>query len=351
MKIASGQIERFLARRDACIQAVLVYGPDQGAVRERSNLIMRWAVDDLADPFRVSELNGQTLRGEPARLRDEWLARALTGGRRAIRIRDATDTLADGVRDLLDEAGGTDASLLVVEAGELGPRSSLRVLFERAENAAALPCYTDEPAAIARLVRQGLAAQGATIENDALAWVVDRLGVDRGATRFEIEKLGLFAGDGGRITLDDAVALSGDAAASTLDEIALGVGAGDGRSVDRLLARALNEGATPITILRSVARHFERLHAAGGAMAGGQSADAALSGLRPPIFFKARDAFRAQLRRWPPALAGAALARLIDAEVACKIGGAPDQAICGSVLLEIARRNMARGVANATGAR
>jgi len=332
MKVASGQAERFVARPDPRVHAVLVYGPDQGVVRERSSLIMHWAVDDLADPFRISELDGPSLRGEPARLRDELLARSLTGGRRAVRVRDATDLLSDGLRDVLGEAGGADGSLLVVEAGELGPRSSLRVLFERADNAAAVPCYVDEPAAIARLIRQGLATQGASIDADALAWVVDRLGVDRGATRFEIEKLGLFAGEGGRITLDDAVALSGDAAASTLDEIALGVGAGDGRGIDRLLARALNEGATPVTVLRSVARHFERLHGAGGAIAAGQSADAAMNALR----------FRAQIRRWPPAMAGAALARLIDAEVACKSAGAPDQAICGNVLLEIARGDPGR---------
>lgn len=346
MKIAAGQIERFLARPDGRVpegpvRAVLVYGPDQGLVRERADAIMRWAVSDLGDPFRVAELAGAALRSAPARLLDELLARSLTGGRRAVRVRDATDALAEVMRAALDDAAAAGATLLVVEAGELGPRSSLRSLFEKAEAAAALPCYTDDPAAIARLVRQGLSAQGATIDADALAWVVDRLGVDRIATRGEIEKLALFASDGGTITFADAVTLCGDAAAATLEDIAFMAASGDAAGVEKLLARAINEGASAIAVLRSVARHFERLHAVGGGIAAGQSAEAAIGALRPPPFFKVRDVFRAQLRRWPPRRAARALARLIDAEVACKSGGVPADALCGHVLLAIARGGLA----------
>lgn len=337
MKIEARGIERFLARPDAGLEAVLIYGPDQGLVRERADSVMRWATPDLSDPFRVTDLPGAAIVHDPARLNDELMARSLIGGRRAVRVRDGTDAVTEAVRQALGNGEGPERTLLVVEAGDLGPRSTLRGLFEKAAFAAAVPCYVDDPGAIARLVRQGLAAQGASIDGDALQWIVDRLGADRAATRSEIEKLALFAGQGGTIGLDDAIALSGDGASSTIDEIALCAGAGDAAGVDRLLARALNEGASAITILRAVARHFERLHAVGGNIAAGKTADAAIAGLRPPLFFKLRDAFRAQLRRWPPSRAAIVIDRLIDAEVACKSAGAPDAAICGNILLTIAR--------------
>jgi len=340
MKVGPGQLARFLAKPDPRVRAVLVYGPDQGAVRERADTVMRWAVSDLADPFRVSEFAGPTLRSDPARLIDALLARALTGGRRCVRVREGSDALAESLREAIAALGGGDrgdeATLLVVEGGELGPRSGLRMLFERAESGAALPCYVDEPEAIVALVRQGLAADHVSIDADALAWVVDRLGIDRSATRSEIEKLALFAGPGGRIGLDDAIALASDGGASTIDAIAFKAGAGDASGLERLFARALGEGTSAIAILRGVARHFERLHLVGGGMEAGRSADVAMAALRPPLFFKLRDSFRMQLRRWPPEAAAAALRRLAEAEMACKTGGAPEAAISGEALLAIA---------------
>ena len=95
-------------------------------------------VPDRNDPFRIAELTPARLKEDPARLADEAAAIALTGGRRAVVVRDASDGVTGAVSGFLADPKGD--ALVVLEGGELGPRSSLRKLFEGADNAAALVC-------------------------------------------------------------------------------------------------------------------------------------------------------------------------------------------------------------------
>lgn len=139
MKISAGQIERFLRAPDPRMATVLVHGPDDGVVRERVDRLVRAVVDDPGDPFRTTELTVEVLRGEPARLADEARSLCLMGGRRVVRLRQATDQATPACRTLL----ALDAleALVIIDAGELGPSSSLRRLIEGASNAAAIACY------------------------------------------------------------------------------------------------------------------------------------------------------------------------------------------------------------------
>src|SRR5690606_31524089 len=111
--------------------------------------------EDLADPFRVADLAGDTVADDPARLADEAAAMAMTGGRRVVRVRDAGNDTAPAFQSFLDHPMGD--ALIVAEAGELDGRSALRKLFEKAENAAALACYRDEGRDLAAVIRETLA--------------------------------------------------------------------------------------------------------------------------------------------------------------------------------------------------
>ncbi len=91
-----------------------------------------------------------------------------------------------------------------------------------------------------------------------------------------------------------------------------------------------------MAVLRAAARHLQRLHQAGGMIAGGKPPRDAMAALRPPVFFKQTERFGAQLRWWKSADLGLALERLIEAEIKCKSTGAPSEAICSRALMTIA---------------
>ena len=140
------------------MRAVLLYGPDASLVRERMVALTKAVAGSVDDPFRTAEFPADVLKSDPARLGDEAAALALTGGRRAVRFRDAADVSPRYSRHGSKVPKGD--GLVIVTAGELTPRAKIRVVFEEAELAAAVPCYTDDADALARLVRETLKGAG-----------------------------------------------------------------------------------------------------------------------------------------------------------------------------------------------
>jgi DNA polymerase-3 subunit delta len=340
MKISPDRADGFVARPDSKMQAILVYGPDEGLVRERVQTLMKTVVDDLADPFRVSDLGAAALKGDPALLIDEAAAMALTGGRRVVRVRDADDSLSKAFKSLLEASVGD--TLVIAQAGDLSARSTLRKLFDGAKNGAAIACYLDSGQAVETVIRDSLAKAGLSIDRDAFALLTSYLGGDRQVTRAEVEKLITYMGGPNQsssleITSDDVLACAGDVSALSMDDLILALADGDDHTTQALLDRLYGEGQAMISLLRMVSRHFMRLHLAGGAMAHGKSADQALSLLKPPIFFKVKGRFLGQLRHWPPARAAQALDLLLEAEMDCKTTGMPEYEIVSRTFLQISR--------------
>lgn len=334
MKIAVSRVDQFIRSPDPAVRAMLIYGPDGGLVRERADALARQVVDDLDDAFRVSELDTALLNKDPARLAYEAAVLAMTGGRRVVRLRPASDQQADVIASFL--ADPTGQALILVEAGELPPRSKLRKAFESSKIAAALPCYADEGDALGRFIDQTATALGLTIEPIALRFLTAALGGDRLMTRTEIEKLALYMGDEKRITLAHAEACIGDSSILTLDAIAIAAAGGDMAAVERGLARAYLEGAVAVPVLRATARHLQRLHLMAGARERGDSVERALKAMRPPLHFKLEKALVGQSRNWPTDRVARAMEIVLDAERACKTTGLPAEAICGRALIRVA---------------
>ena len=346
MKISPREAETFLKSPDPAVRAVLVYGPDAGLVSERVEALVKGAAGDLADPFRVADISARELIDDPARLADEAAALSLTGGRRAVRLRQAGDNLAPLFREFLAAAGGdsrADDTLIVVEAGDLAARSALRKAFEGAKAGAALACYRDDARSLGGVIRETLREFGHEATPDALAYLSAHLGGDRQLSRRELEKLALYKGaEPGAIELGDAQACIGDSAALSLDDLAFAVAGGAAAEAERALARSLQEGVHAVGALRAVSRHFQRLHLVAGLVDSGLPLDGAVKRLRPPLFWKLAPAFRTQVTAWTLGSLARALGRLLEAEADCKRGGAPEVAICSRALLEIAVNAPAR---------
>lgn len=334
MKVSPRDTERFLKQPPAGLRGALFFGPDEGLVRERARQLAATVIDDLEDPFRVVSFTGAELGADPARLADEANALSMTGGRRLIHIRAATDALANPLKDLLD--GPICEALIVIEAGAMPPRSGLRRLLEQSRAGAAIGCYADEGRDLIGVIEADLRGHGLGAGPDVVAYLAANLGGDRMITRSELEKLALYCADADAVTLDDAMALVGDSASLDLDDVALAAADGDHAAVDRAVARLLSENVASIAILRAVVRHFLRLQRAVGALEAGKSPRDAIAALKPPVFFKHVPRLTAQLRWWPRDSLATALDHLLDAELRCKTTGAPEAAIVSRTLLLIA---------------
>lgn len=337
MKVQPRNADAFAKRPAAAARVVLLYGPDAGLVRERGKAAARFACPDLSDPFRVTELKADQLTSDPGRLGDEMAAMALTGGRRVVMVRDADDKLAPAITGLLKRLPDGD-TLLVIESGELDARSKLRKLVEDAgEEAAAIACYVESEEELAATIGRMMVDHGLQIEPEARDWLAGNLVGDRSMARGEIDKLAIYMLGHKQVTMADVRAVIGDSAALDLDEPAQAAASGDIAEVDRSLRRLLADGTATVAILRAAQRYFQRLHMAVAHVAKGQTPQAAVKALRPPVFFKLEPVLTAQIRNWTLPTLQQALDRLVEAEADCKRTHMPDETICARTLFQLAQ--------------
>jgi DNA polymerase III subunit delta len=334
MRLAPARVAVFLQRPDPGVRAVLLYGPDAGLVRERAEALARAVCPDPHDPFRVADLAGATLAADPARLNDEAAQISLMGGKRVVRVREASDALAPLFARFL--ADPPEGALVIVETGDLPGRSALRRAFDDAAAGAAIGCYLDSARDLAAVIRETFTAHRITASRDVTDFLVGHLGGDRLLTRAELEKLTLYASDGGRLGLEDARAIIADSAALSLDDALLAAAEGDAAALDRALARVLQEGESPVSVIRALLRHLQRLHVLAARIAAGATIDDAIRNARPPIFFKEQDSWRRQLQRWSETRLRGMLAHIAEAEFRMKQTGLPAEAICREAMFALA---------------
>ena len=97
MKLDKAKLDRVLKSPDS-IGALLFYGPDEGLAHEYAGLAQKAVLGGAGDdPFRLAELTPDDLKGDGARLADELNAISMLGGRRVVRIAQASNMIADQI--------------------------------------------------------------------------------------------------------------------------------------------------------------------------------------------------------------------------------------------------------------
>lgn len=339
MKITANKVDGFIGSLNPAIRAVLVYGPDGGLVRERIKSLSQVIVEDSTDPFLNCDFQSTSLAKDPVRLVDEVLAVAFGGGRRVLVVHDGGDDLAGAISSVLDNEAASHplAALVIVGAGNLTPRSPLRRLFEKSDACAALPCFPDDEAGLAQLIRNSLGKDGIGIDSPALHAAAALLGNDRQANLREIEKLVLFAGPDGHLSEEMVLACLGDGAEASAEEAVFSAAEGNYDGLVGQLVRVWADGTEPVSVIRNAQRHFQRLHYVLAQTNDGMALDSAIKQLRPPLFWRVAGRFRAQLTNWSLAMVEVSLARLTDAELSAKSTGAPAALVCDRTLMAIAQ--------------
>ena len=341
MKLRASRIATFLEDPDRAVRAVLLYGPDAGLICERAETLARTVCPDLKDPFQVADLSGSALTADPARLADEAAQMSLIGGRRVIRVHDATDRLAGLFAGFLDTAPG-DGFIVIVEAGELPGSSALRRVFDTSPRAAAIGCYPDTARDRAAVIRDTLRTHRITASGEATQYLVEHLGGDRLLTRAELEKLALYAGEGGRLELDDVRLSTGDSAPLATDDAVMAAAEGDAARVDRVLDRVFQEGESPVSLVRAMLRHLHRLHVLAVRLALGATVAEVVRTARPPIFYRQEEDFKRQLALWSEAGLRVQLDRVAQAELRMKMTGLRAETVCREAMLAIAQATRSR---------
>jgi len=334
VKIEPRDADRLLASPPADARLWLFHGPDAGQAHALAQALEARLGGDRLDlaPGQVAD--------RPGLLADEAASVPMFGGRQLLRLVPATNDHAEAAELLLGAPATEHPAILI--AGDLKPTSALRKLAEAHPHALALACYPPTAADFARLAQTQARGAGLDPEPSALGLLTAAVGCERGVLAQEIAKIALYLGatpEARRpFTAADWHAVGAGEGAADIDPLVDALAARRPAEVARHLRTLAADGQRGIPLLRAAARRFAQLAEARAAVDGGASADAAVGALRPPLFWKAKPAFLAQLKAWPADDLAAASHALLAAErgIKAKGGGGVGDVLADAALLGLA---------------
>lgn len=344
MKLLPREIDDFI-RAPGRAGAALLYGTDAGQVRQRAAALAESWLGKHADPMARVEFSAEQIAEDGALLADELAAMSLMAPKRVVLLREAGASQLASIEAAV--ASRAPENFLIVYATEsLGSSDKLRLWAEKSPHVAAIACYKDEGSSLDQFIRDTLRGYGLRVSNEGLRLLSSQLSGDRQIILNELEKLSLYVGDEvEEVSLEDVLASVGENNDKSFDELNNAVAAGDMVGLCRLSDRLLMEGNHGLLLVRSVMRYLGKLEAIAIKREGGMSVDAAIEGLRPPVFFKAKPMLKAHASRWGSNACATALAKLQLLELDSKRYGDDSLRLLAHGLMEVA--NLAAGAKRA----
>ncbi|MEG3163745.1 DNA polymerase III subunit delta [Sphingomonas sp. PB2P19] len=336
MKANAGQIRSALSRPSADIRLYLLHGPDEAGASDLARVLGK-AMG--ADAERV-DLDGATLKSDPARLVDEAAGMSLFATARYVRVAPVGEESFDALTALLqaDRAGNP----VVVIAPTVKTSAKIVKLAIDSPRAMAFACYAPTAQDAERLAATIAGEQGLRPAGGIARRLAETTGGDRAVMAREIEKLALY--------LDAAPDRPQDLDHDALDAIGADLGDAEmthaidavieGRVADlgAGLARLEEAGTSPIPWLRQLVRRLIALADMRAEIDRGESADTVMK--RHRVFYKEEAQTARSLRRWSPVMLASAITRVRAAERAVMASGN-----AGTVLAEAAVTTLAQAIA------
>ncbi len=304
------QVSKYLQTPDLKSGIFLVFGPNHGLVFENSARLTQFYSQSSPEPINEITLDASEIIDDASILANHARTMPMFGGNILIRVRNATNRLTPIIKQLLEDLPDV---IIILEAGNLKPRDSLRLLLEKHNDCRTLPCYADDERTISELIRQNFANENISITSDAISSLRDILGNDREILRRELEKLNLFAYENKTLTSEDIIALCADNSTIAIDRIVDFAGTGHVEQLDREIAKALNSAIDPQRLLISALNHFSWLRQLRVEIDKGKSARNILETQRPRPHFSRKTALEQQLRLWTDARLSSACERIYQA--------------------------------------
>ena len=333
MILRGTEATRYFGKPDPARPGLLIYGADAMRVAlKRAEVIAAVIGPQGEADMRLTRLAGGDLRREPSLLRDSLTSPGFFPGPRAVWLEEATDGLTDTVAAALKDWRAGDGHL-VVTAGNLTGKSTLKTLFDKHPAAVGIGLFDDPPGRDeieAELRRAGLAL----IDPAAMADLTTLArSLDPGDFRQTLTRVSLYKhNDPTPLTSAEVAILAPATIEADVDDLIHATA--DGRIADLgpLMRRLEGQGTSAVSICIAALRHFRSLHIAasdpGGPAAGMNKAR---------LFGPRREAAQRQASQWGMRLLEQATALLVETDLTLRSASrAPTHAVMERALIRLA---------------
>lgn len=302
MKISSYQVENYIKKiADERISGCLLYGPEPTITRFRFDVIAKKIVNDLSDPFLVSNISGEKIKEDKAILVDEFYSISMLGGRRLIMVKDSdkntTQAIISSLKNLLSDPqyGRKSDNFILIQAGDLDKASALRKLVEESQFLMAIPCYEEDVKSLRLSISEIFKNNEINPENEVINLMIKNFGKDRNLIANEINKIKTYLGEEKQLSLEvfnKIISLKQD---DNLQDFAVQFASKNYEWCFLRAEKALEEGNESIMLVRNLINYFSKLYNAKIAIErSGRSFDDAVKSAQ--IFYKIEENFRNSLQ-------------------------------------------------------
>jgi len=337
MEIPQRQIDRYVERPDPGHRAIVLFGSNEGLIRERARRIGKSVCPDLEDPFQVVRLSGLDIKDDPARLADEFGALSMFGGRRLIFLDGPNVQMLNALKSIIAGDIAGDA-LIIVDAPGAAKTAALTKLFSASKSAAAIGCYPEDARSISSLVEEILSEGGLTAPPDVMAELGALLGADRGLIRQQLDLLVLYKGDDKTpVSQGDIQALFEAGPTQALHSLTDQIFTGNIKQLTLYLAVCQAEGYGSSIVLRSLNAHAGLLRLIQSKRRSGADWNSLFRALRPPMHFSRQPLCRLQADRWPERALQKCQDLLQEAELKCRTRSTIENVIAERALMAVSQ--------------
>lgn len=341
MKLSARDASAYFRKPDPNGAGILIYGGDAMRVAlKRQDVIKALVGPNGEEEMRLTRMSGADVRKDPALLGDAIKAQGFFPGPRVAFVEDATEAVAKAIIPVLKDWAQGDAQIIVT-AGQLAAKSSLRKLFESHPSAYAAGIYDDPPTRdeIEASLRD---AELNNVGRDAMDLITNLAReMAPGDLRQTIEKLGLYMrGETAEVTIADVEACAPLSNEADLDDILNVVADLKAAEIGPILSRLYAQGTQPVALCIGAMRHFRQLHTVASDPGG---AGSGIGRLRPPVFGPRRDRIMRQASTWGRVRLERALGTITDADLTLRSANtAPDRALVERMFIRLAMLGRSR---------
>lgn len=282
MKFYLSQIDQLLdkigSRR---INALLLYGPDKGYIRE--------VYQTITEKYDLIKTSTEYQKVTAQNLEMQLNSKNFFNKKELIKITSVTSAISPELKSLL---GNNFLHFPVFIADELPPTSTIRKFFETETYLASVACYHDDEQNIIKLVLKKCSQAKKSIENEALYYLKFHLKGDHQAILSEINKLLFFIDGRNQITLDDVEKVVSNTLIASGDDLCIYFAQ---KTLDKFLeelSKLIENNINEVLIIRALIRYYINLYIVRTKIDNGDNLDNAIKSLSPPIFFKYVNDFK-----------------------------------------------------------
>ena len=275
-------------------KAVLLYGEDDSSVLNKYNIILNNFINKKYEPNDISQEN---IKNNPTYLSENFFATSmfLTNTIYTLRLIDKENEFTKYIETLFEteEVKNVD-NFLLITAGNLDTKSSLRKYAEKSKYIACIGCYEESNPEL--FISNKLKEYGFVFNNSMVSYILQNVGTNTLMIQNEIEKLSLYKIGNKTLTTEDLQDCIKDISNNKLDDFCNNFCSMYIQETIKIAKKLMNNGIDVITLTRVLIKYFLQLQKIKEYLKNGETIDNVFK--YEKIFWKQQNIIKNHLSKW-----------------------------------------------------